>query len=90
MPDTDSRGSPLGSDNEAEATAQGGHAEAKKVTTRVECHRALGIVAARRGDTNKTMADFDELPAKAAAGVAAAVGTVTGIHIFRVWMWFAW
>ena len=48
----------LGKDDEAEATAQGGLAEAKKVTTRVECHRVLGIVAARRGDLKQAEASF--------------------------------
>ena len=37
-------------DEEAAETARGGLAEAKKCTTRVECHRVLGIVATRRGD----------------------------------------
>ena len=37
-------------DDEAAETARGGLAEAKKCTTRVECHRVLGIVATRRGD----------------------------------------
>ena len=48
----------LGKDDEAEATAQGGLAEAEKVTTRVECHRVLGIVAARRGDLKEAEASF--------------------------------
>ena len=48
----------LGKDDEAEATAQGGLAEAKKVTTRVDCHRVLGIVAARRGDLKEAEASF--------------------------------
>ena len=48
----------LGMDREAEAAAQGGLAEAKKVTTRVECHRVLGIVAARRGDLKKAETSF--------------------------------
>ena len=48
----------LGKDDQAEATAQGGLAEAKKVTTRVECHRVLGIVAARRGDLKKAEISF--------------------------------
>ena len=37
-------------DEEAAETARGGLAEAKKCTTRVECHRVLGIVATRQGD----------------------------------------
>ena len=37
-------------DEEAAETARGGLAEAKKCTTRVECHRVLGIVFTRRGD----------------------------------------
>ena len=37
-------------DEEAAETARGGLAEAKKCTTRVECHRVFGIVATRRGD----------------------------------------
>ena len=37
-------------DEEAAETARGGLAEAKKCTTRVECHRVLGIVATRRGE----------------------------------------
>ena len=48
----------LGKDEEAEATAQGGLAEAKKVTTRVECHRILGIVATRREDSKQAKASF--------------------------------
>ena len=48
----------LGKNEEAEATARGGLAEAKKVTTRVECHRVLGIVAARRGDLKQAEASF--------------------------------
>ena len=48
----------LGKDEEAETTAHGGLAEAKKVTTRVECHRVLGIVAARRGDVEAAEASF--------------------------------
>ena len=48
----------LGKDDEAEATARGGLAEAKKVTNRVECHRVLGIVAARRGDLKQAEASF--------------------------------
>ena len=48
----------LGKDDQAEATAEGGLAEAKKVTTRVECHRVLGIVAARRGDLKKAEISF--------------------------------
>ena len=48
----------LGKDDEAEATARGGLAEAKKLTTRVECHRVLGIVAARRGDLKQAEASF--------------------------------
>ena len=48
----------LGKDDEAEATAQGGLAEAKKVTTRVDCHRVLGIVAARRGDLKQAETSF--------------------------------
>ena len=39
-----------GKDEEAAETARGGLAEAKKCTTRVECHRVLGIVATRRGE----------------------------------------
>ena len=58
----------LGKDDEAEATAQGGLAEAKKVTTRVECHRVRGIVAARRGDTKQAEASF-------LAGMEEARGT---------------
>ena len=37
-------------DDEAVECARGGLAEAKKCTTRVDCHRVLGIVATRRGD----------------------------------------
>ena len=48
----------LGKDNEAEAAAQGGLDEAKKVTTRVDCHRVLGLVAARRGNWKQAEASF--------------------------------
>ena len=48
----------LGKNEEAEATAQGGLAEAKKGPTRVECHRVLGVVAARRGDLKEAEASF--------------------------------
>ena len=40
----------LGENALAAETARGGLAEAKKCTTRVECHRVLGILATRRGD----------------------------------------
>ena len=40
----------LGKDDEAAETARGGLVEAKKCTTRVECHRVLGVVATRRDD----------------------------------------
>ena len=39
-----------GKDDEAVECARGGLVEAKKCTTRVECHRVLGVVAARRGE----------------------------------------
>jgi len=45
-------------DEEAAETARGGLAEAKKCTTRVECHRVLGIVATRRGDHAAAEAAF--------------------------------
>ena len=45
-------------DEEAAETARGGLAEAKKATTRIECHRVLGIVAARRGDVVGAEAAF--------------------------------
>ena len=45
-------------DDEAAETARGGLAEAKKCTTRVECHRVLGIVATRRGDAAAAEAAF--------------------------------
>ena len=45
-------------DDEAAETARYGLAEAKKVTTRIECHRVLGIVAARRGDAAGAEAAF--------------------------------
>ena len=48
----------LGKNEEAEATAQGGLAEATKVPNRVECHRVLGVVAARRGDLQQAEASF--------------------------------
>ena len=48
----------LGKDDEAAETARGGLAEAKKSTTRVECHRVLGIVAARRGDAAGAEGEF--------------------------------
>ena len=48
----------LGKNEEAEVTAQGGLAEAKKGPTRVECHRVLGVVAARRGDLKEAEASF--------------------------------
>ena len=47
-------------DEEAAETARGGLAEAKKVTTRVECHRVLGIVATRRSDLAAAEAHFNE------------------------------
>lgn len=47
-----------GKDDEAEATARGGLKEAKKATTRIECQRVLGIVAARRGDSKAAEAYF--------------------------------
>ena len=47
-------------DEEAAETARGGLAEAKKVTTRIECHRVLGIVAKRRGDLAAAEAHFLE------------------------------
>ena len=46
-------------DEEAAETARGGLAEAKKATTRIECHRVLGIVAARRGDAEAAEAAFN-------------------------------
>ena len=45
-------------DEEAAETARGGLAEAKKCTTRVECHRVLGIVATRQGDQAAAEAAF--------------------------------
>ena len=47
-------------DEEAAETARGGLAEAKKATTRIECHRVLGIVATRRGDAAGAEAAFNE------------------------------
>ena len=46
----------LGKDDEAAETARGGLVEAKKCTTRVECHRVLGRVATRRGDAESAEA----------------------------------
>ena len=45
-------------DEEAAETARGGLAEAKKCTTRVECHRVLGRVATRRGDAESAEVSF--------------------------------
>ena len=45
-------------DDEAAATARGGLAEAKKSTTRIQCHRVLGIVASRRGDAHTAEVEF--------------------------------
>ena len=51
----------LGSrDDEAEATATLGLAEAKNCLTIVECHRVLGHVAVRRGDAAAAEASFKE------------------------------
>ena len=47
-----------GKDEEAAETSRGGIAESKKCTTRVECHRVLGIVATRRGDAAAAEAAF--------------------------------
>ena len=49
---------PGNKDDEAAETARGGLAEAKKATTIIECHRVLGIVAARRGDAAGAEAAF--------------------------------
>ena len=65
----------LGKHEEAEATAQGGLAEAKKVTTRVECHRILGVVAALRGDLKQAEASF-------VAGMEEARDT--GLHLLEL------
>ena len=65
----------LGKDHEAEATAQAGLAEAKKVTTRVECYRVLGIVAVRRGDLKQAEASF-------IAGMEEARDT--GLHLLEL------
>ena len=65
----------LGKDEEAEATAREGLAEAKKVTTRVECHRVLGIVAARRENSEQAQASF-------LAGMEEARDT--GMHLLEM------
>ena len=62
----------LGKDDQAEATAEGGLAEAKKVTTRVECHRVLGLVAARRGDFAEAKKVTTRVECHRALGLVAA------------------
>ena len=65
----------LGNNELAEETARGGLAEAKKATTRIECHRVLGNVALRRGDAVGAASAF-------VAGLEEA--RATGMHLLEL------